>query len=138
MGSDHVTAGLAAILALAQLSACSSAPCPPDDPVARNALTLLLTAPYLADTRTNAGLDAVDPANLQVVTTSKTCNELKKRIKDDYDLQGGNSALVATYYVVDDRFLVYVVPRDNPPESANKSIILVFDQALQQLETLIF
>lgn len=137
-GAAAIVVGLATVITMTQLRAGSSAPCPPDDPVARNALTLLLTASYLAETRTTAGLDGVDPANLRIVTTSKTCNELKKRIKNDYDVQGGNSALVATFYAVDNRFLAYIVPRENPPESADKSIILVFDQNLQQLETLIF
>lgn len=125
-------------LTISRLSAGGAPPCMPDDEVANNALTILLTAPDLASLRDSSGLGQVNPANLQVLTSNSTCNNLTKAIKDDYDIQGGNSAFVATYYAVDDRFLAYIVPRDNPPEAGNPAIILVFDDQLNELGTLIF
>jgi len=125
-------------IAVSRLTAGGAAPCSPDDTRANSALTILLTAPYLADTRATASLSQVNPANLQIVTTNQTCNTLKKQFKGDFDVNGSNSTYIPFYYQVDDRFLVYIRRRNLQEGELRKATILVFDDQFNQLQTLYF
>jgi len=78
--------------------------CPPDTTSARQSLGLMTT-----------GSIVNLPAGLQPVTHGGTCSKIRKAIKDDYSIQGGNADWSPTYYQTADRYYAILFSTEVPP-----------------------
>ncbi len=79
---------------------------------AQRLMVRLSTVEELATARSQLGLDGADETDLQLVTQANVCAQLRNQFKHEFKVQGAKSPFVATYYRVEDTYLVAVVDRD--------------------------
>ncbi len=136
-----------AVLIVAACKDASTAVCRPDDPGTRADVMALLTDEDKAGARERAGLTRVDPEHLSIVTDAHVCARLRRQFKGTYEVQGGKSPYVATFYRVDNRFIVHIIPREAlgpasaPPGKVSltqtKVLLLVYDESFKELRSLV-
>ncbi len=101
--------------------------CSADTPLARSAaekfLTDLATSEPLLPTQAQVGLEGTGPPDIELVTQSNVCAHLRNEFKHEFKVQGSKSPYVATYYQVEDRYVVTVLSRTlvDPPTADPQS-----------------
>lgn len=95
------------------------AACPADNEPAVQTLGLMIT-----------GSIVNLPAGLQPVTHGGTCSQIRRAIRDDYSVQGGNAAWDPTYYQTADRYYAVLLPTaDAGPDVGGfgSDVVIVLD-----------